>query len=185
MIDVLARNWWALLIRGIAAVIFGILAFVWPGETLFVLLIMFGAYAFVDGLFAIVSAFRAARAHERWWPFVLEGIVGFFIAAIVFWHPGIALVAVYITIAAWAFVTGILEIAAAIQLRKTIPNEWLLMLAGICSILFSIIMIWHPIAGLFALIWITATYAVVFGIMMIALAFRLRGHAKTLAPAPL
>jgi uncharacterized membrane protein HdeD (DUF308 family) len=185
MVDVLARNWWALLIRGIAAVIFGILAFVWPGETLFVLLIMFGAYAFVDGVFAIVSAFRAARAHERWWPFVLEGIVGFIVAAIVFKSPGIALVAVYITIAAWAFITGILEIVAAIQLRKTIANEWLLMLAGICSIIFGILMIWHPIAGLLALIYITATYAVVFGIMMIALAFRLRGHAtNNPAPAP-
>lgn len=176
MVHVLARNWWAVLIRGIAAVIFGILAFVWPSITLVVIGILFGAYAFVDGVFAIVAAIRAAQAHERWWPFVLEGIVGLAIAAITVYDVGITLFALYITIAAWAFITGILELVAAIQLRKSIANEWLLILAGICSILFSILMIWHPFAAALAIIWIIAAYAVVFGIMMIALSFRLRGH---------
>jgi uncharacterized membrane protein HdeD (DUF308 family) len=185
MVHVLARNWWALLIRGIVAVIFGILAFVYPGPTIVVIGILFGAYAFVDGVFAIVAAVRAAQAHERWWPFVLEGIVGIVIAAITFYDVGITLFALYITIAAWAFVTGILEIVAAIQLRKTISNEWLLILAGICSILFSILMVWHPFAAALAIIWIIAAYAIVFGIMMIALAFRLRSHLdKVPAAAP-
>ena len=185
MVDVLARNWWALLIRGIAAVIFGILAFMWPGVTLWVLVILFGAYAFVDGVFAIVAAVRAAQAHERWWPFVLEGIVGLVIAGITFYDARITLFALYITIAAWAFVTGILEIVAAIQLRKHISNEWLLIIAGICSILFSVLMVWHPFAAALAIIWIIASYAIVFGVVMIALAFRLRGHAKTaVAAAP-
>lgn len=182
MVHVLARNWWALLIRGIAAVIFGILAFVWPAPTLLAIGILFGAYAFVDGVFAIVAAVRAAQAHERWWPFVLEGIVGLAIAAITVYDVGITLVALYLTIAAWAFITGILEIAAAIQLRKTIANEWLLILAGLCSILFGVLMIWHPMAAALAIIWIIAAYAIVFGIIMIALAFRLRGHAPA-APA--
>ena len=176
MVHVLARNWWALLIRGIAAVIFGILAFLWPGITLYVIGILFGAYAFVDGVFAIVAAVRAAQAHERWWPFVLEGIVGLVIAAITYYDVGITLFALYITIAAWAFITGILEIAAAVQLRKSIANEWLLILAGICSILFSILMFWRPFAAALAIIWIIAAYAIVFGIMMIALSFRLRAH---------
>jgi uncharacterized membrane protein HdeD (DUF308 family) len=185
MVHVLARNWWALLIRGIVAVIFGILAFMNPGATIVVLGILFGAYAFVDGVFAIVAAVRAAQAHERWWPFVLEGIVGLVIAAITFYDIGITLFALYITIAAWAFVTGILEIVAAIQLRKKISNEWLLILAGICSILFSILMVWHPFAAALAIIWIIAAYAIVFGIMMIALAFRLRSHLdKVPAAAP-
>ncbi len=183
MVQVLARNWWALLIRGIAAVIFGILAFLWPGITLVVIGILFGAYAFVDGVFAIVAAVRAAQAHERWWPFVLEGIVGWIIAAITFYDVGITLFALYITIAAWAFITGILEIAAAVQLRKSIANEWLLILAGICSILFSILMFWRPFAAALAIIWIIAAYAVVFGIMMIALSFRLRAHLNTPAAA--
>jgi uncharacterized membrane protein HdeD (DUF308 family) len=184
MVNVLARNWWALLIRGIAAVIFGILAFTMPGATLLVIGILFGAYAFVDGVFAIVAAIRAAQAHERWWPFVLEGIVGLAIAAITVYDVGITLLALYLTIAAWAFITGILEIAAAIQLRKTIANEWLLILAGLCSILFGVLMIWHPAAAALAIIYIIAAYACVFGIIMIALAFRLRGHAATIAAPP-
>jgi len=183
MVHVLARNWWALLIRGIAAVIFGILAFLWPGITLYVIGILFGAYAFVDGVFAIVAAVRAAQAHERWWPFVLEGIVGLVIAAITFYDVRITLFALYITIAVWAFITGILEIAAAVQLRKAIANEWLLILAGICSILFSVLMFWRPFAAALAIVWIIAAYAVVFGIMMIALSFRLRAHL-TQTPAP-
>ncbi len=184
MVNVLARNWWALLIRGIAAVIFGILAFAWPGATLVVIGILFGAYAFVDGVFAIVAAVRAAQAHERWWPFLLEGIVGLAIAAITVYDVGITLLALYLTIAAWAFITGILEIAAAIQLRKTIANEWLLILAGICSLVFGVLMIWHPAAAALAIIWIIAAYACVFGIIMIALSFRLRAHATTPPAAP-
>jgi uncharacterized membrane protein HdeD (DUF308 family) len=178
MVHVLARNWWALLIRGIAAVIFGILAFAWPGATLFVICILFGAYAFVDGVFAIVAAVRAAQAHERWWPFVIEGIVGLAIAAVTFYDISITFLALYFTVAVWAFVTGILEIAAGIQLRKSIANEFLLILAGLASIVFGIFMFWHPIAATVAIIWIIATYAIVFGIIMIALAFRLRGHSS-------
>ncbi|HEY1653819.1 MAG TPA: HdeD family acid-resistance protein [Candidatus Tumulicola sp.] len=183
MVHVLARNWWALLIRGIAAIIFGILAFAWPGATWVVIGILFGAYAFVDGVFAIVATVRAAQSHERWWPFLLEGIVGLAIAGITFYDVGITLFALYFTIAAWAFFTGILEIAAAVQLRKAIANEWLLILAGLCSILFGILMVWHPVAGLLAVIWLIAAYAIVFGIVMIALAFRLRGHASAIPPA--
>jgi uncharacterized membrane protein HdeD (DUF308 family) len=178
MVHVLARNWWALLIRGIAAVIFGILAFAWPGATLFVICILFGAYAFVDGVFAIVAAVRAAQAHERWWPFVIEGIVGLAIAAVTFYDITITFLALYFTVAVWAFVTGIIEIAAGIQLRKSIANEFLLILAGLASIVFGIFMFWHPIAATIAIVWIIATYAIVFGIIMIALAFRLRGHSS-------
>jgi len=183
MINVLARNWWALLIRGIAAVVFGILAFLWPGMTIFVLVVLFAAYAFVDGVFAIVAAVRAAQAHERWWPFVLEGIVGLAIAAITVYDITLTALALYFTIAAWAFITGVLEIAAAIQLRKTIANEWLLVLAGICSIIFGVLMIWHPVAAALAIVWIIATYAVVFGIIMIALSLRLRSHPAAAMPA--
>ena len=184
MVHVLARNWWALLIRGIAAVLFGILAFLWPGATLLVLGILFGAYAFVDGIFAIVAAIRAAQAHERWWPLVLEGIVGLAIAAITFYDVGITLFALYITIAVWAFITGILEIVAAVQLRKAISNEWLLILGGVCSILFSLYMFWRPLVAALAIAWIIGAYAIVFGIIMISLAFRLRAHAGTAPPLP-
>ena len=182
MVHVLARNWWALLIRGIAAVIFGILAFLWPGTTWVVIGILFGAYAFVDGIFAIVAAVRAAQAHERWWPFLLEGTVGLIIAAIVFYDLGVALLAIYFMITFWAFVTGVLEIVAAVHLRRQLANEWLLILAGICSIVFGALMVWHPVAGMLAAIWIIAIYAIVFGIVMIGFSLRLRKLAHECFP---
>jgi len=176
VVDAIARNWWALLIRGIAAVAFGVLAFVWPGPTLVAIGILFGAYAFVDGVFSIVATVRAAEAHQRWWPFLVEGIVGLLIAAITFYDVGITLLALYFTIAAWAFLTGILEIVAAIELRKTIPGEWWLVLGGVASILFGALMVWRPLAAAQAIVWLIGAYAIVFGISMIALSFRLRSH---------
>jgi uncharacterized membrane protein HdeD (DUF308 family) len=177
MLTTLARNWWALLIRGIAAVIFGIIAFVWPGATGFALVILFGAYAFVDGVFAIIAAIRAGESHQRWIAFAIEGIIGLVIAAIVFIHPVIAAIALYITIAIWAVLTGIFEIVEAVQLRKLIPNEWLLILGGICSIVFGILLVAFPLAGVLTVIFLIGAYAVIFGILMIAFSLRLRKHA--------
>lgn len=179
MVHVLARNWWAVLIRGIVAIIFGILALVFPVSAILAIGILFGAYAFVDGIFAIIAAIRAAEAHERWWPFVIEGIIGILIAAITFYDIRITLFALYFTIAAWAFLTGILEIVAAVQLRKQIANEIWLIIGGIASILFGILMVWDPIAGAVAVIWIIGAYAIVFGAIMIAFSFRLRRHAES------
>jgi len=184
-INVLARNWWTWLIRGIVAIIFGILAFLWPGATILAIGILFGAYALVDGIFAIVAAVRAAETQQRWWPFVVEGIVGILIAAITFYDIRITLLALYFTIAAWAFLTGIFEIIAAVQLRKHVANEFWLILGGIASILFGVLMIWFPMAGVLAIIWLIAAYAIVFGVIMIAFSLRLRSHAQPpAAPAP-
>jgi uncharacterized membrane protein HdeD (DUF308 family) len=181
MLGVLARNWWALLIRGIAAVIFGLLAFFWPGATGFALVILFGAYALVDGVFAIVSAVRAAEAHERWIALALEGIIGIVIAAIVFFYPLLAGLALFYTIAAWAILTGILELVAAFQLRALVPNEWMLILGGILSIVFGVLLIvFPPLIGIFTVIYLIGFYAILFGIVMIVFSFRLRAHA---APA--
>ena len=182
-VHVLTRNWWLVLIRGILAVVFGILAFLWPGATILAIGILFGAYALVDGIFAILMTFRAAGSHERWWPFLLEGIVGIAIAAITWYDVGITLLALYLTIAAWAFLTGIFEIVAAVQLRKQISNEIWLIIGGIASILFGILMIWRPLAGALAVIWIIAAYAVIFGFILIAFSLRLRSHANPPAAA--
>lgn len=176
LVNVLARNWWAVLIRGIIAVIFGILAYLWPGATWIAVAILFGAYALIDGIFAIIATVRAAETQQRWWPFLLEGIVGILIAAITFYDVRITIFALYFTIAAWAFLTGIFEIVAAIELRKHVANEFWLILGGIASIAFAVLMIWFPLAGFLAITWLIAAYAIVFGIMLIALAFRLRSH---------
>jgi uncharacterized membrane protein HdeD (DUF308 family) len=165
-----------MLIRGIVAVIFGILAYLWPGATWVAIAILFGAYALADGIFAIVATVRAAETQQRWWPFLIEGIVGIVIAAITFYDVRITIFALYFTIAAWAFLTGIFEIVAAIELRKHLANEFWLILGGIASIAFAVLMIWFPLAGFLAITWLIAAYAIVFGIMMIALAFRLRSH---------
>lgn len=177
MLHALARNWWALMLRGIAAVIFGLLAFLWPGATGLALVLLFGAYAFLDGIFALIAAIRAAEAHERWMAFAIEGIVGLVIAAITLFDLRLAAFALYITIAAWAVITGIFELVAAVRLRKDIPNEWLLVLGGIASIVFGVLMIVYPLAGIVTVIWLIGAYAILFGVVMIGLALRLRPHA--------
>lgn len=179
LVETLARNWWMWLIRGIAALVFGVLAWVWPISTWVVIAIFFGAYALVDGIFAIVATVRAAETQQRWWPFLIEGIVGILIAAVTFYDIRITLMALYFTIAAWAFLTGIFELVAAVQLRKHIANEIWLIIAGIASIAFGVLMVWFPLAGMLAVIWLIAAYAVVFGILMIAFALRLRSHLTT------
>jgi uncharacterized membrane protein HdeD (DUF308 family) len=177
MLHTLARNWWALLIRGIAAVIFGILAFAWPHLAGLALVLLFGAYAFVDGIFALISAVRAVEGGERWVWFAVEGIVGLIIAAITLFHPVITAIALYITIAVWAILTGIFEIVAAIQLRKIIPGDWWMIIGGIASIAFGILMYIYPRSGALAVIYLIGAYAIFFGILLIGFSFRLRQHA--------
>ena len=184
MVETLTRNWWAWLIRGIAAIIFGILAWLWPGLTWITIAIFFGAYALVDGVFAIIATIRAAETHQRWWPFLIEGIIGILIAAIAFYDIRIVIAALYLTIAAWAFLTGILELVAAVQLRKLIANEIWLILGGIASIVFGILMILYPMIGAITIIYIIAAYAIIFGFIMIGFSLRLRGHASLPAVTP-
>jgi uncharacterized membrane protein HdeD (DUF308 family) len=179
MIQVLTRNWWMWLIRGIAAVIFGVLAWIWPGLTWITIAIFFGAYALVDGIFAIVATVRAAENQQRWWPFLIEGIIGVLIAAITFYDVRITIAALYLTIAAWAFLTGIFELVAAFQLRKHISNEVWLIIGGLASIAFGVLMVMFPIIGALTIIYIIAAYAIVFGFIMIGFSLRLRGHVHT------
>ncbi len=170
-----ARNWWTLALRGLFAVLFGIAAFVWPALTLAALVILFGAYALVDGLFALIGGIQT-----RSWFFIIEGIAGI----LIFIWPGITALLLLTFIAGWAIITGIIEIIGAIRLRQVIANEWLLILGGVLSVLFGIILIAQPGAGALAVIWVIGAYALIFGITLIALAFRLRGHGeRTTSPA--
>src|SRR5258705_9784214 len=124
--DLLTRNWWLLALRGLAAVLFGVLAFIWPGITLVALIFMFGAYALVNGILALVAAARAPKGYPRFGSLIFEGIMSILTGVIAFVVPGISALALLVLIAAWAIVGGITEIVAAIRLRKVISNEWLL-----------------------------------------------------------
>jgi len=145
--------------------------------------IVFGAYALIDGIFALVAAVRAGRQHPRWGSLALEGIVGIIVGAWAFLAPALTAVALVVLVGAWAVITGILEIAAAIRLRKTIRGEWLLGLAGVFSVLFGIVLWIAPIAGAVVLAWWIGAYALVFGVMQLALAFRLRKWIRLLDQA--
>lgn len=178
MIQAVARNWWTLALRGLAAVLFGLATFVWPDITLFVLVLMFGAYAFVDGIFALVAAFSDRAGKQRWWVLLLEGLAGIAAGILTFIWPGMTAFVLLYLIAAWAIVTGIFEVIAAIRLRREIEGEWLLALGGIASIIFGILMVIWPGAGALTVVWLIGSYAFVFGLLMIFLAFRLRSWSK-------
>ena len=175
---VLAKNWWALVIRGLLGIVVGVLTFIWPGITLAALVLLFGAYSLVDGALNLAAAVRAAQAHERWGILVIEGLVGIAASAVTVLWPAITAIALVYVIAAWAVVTGTLEITAAVRLRRHIKGEWLLALSGIASLIFGILMMIAPIAGALVIaLWVGA-YALVSGIILIALGFRLRLWAR-------
>jgi uncharacterized membrane protein HdeD (DUF308 family) len=175
----LATNWWALVLRGLAGIAFGILTFVWPGITLIALVALFAGYSFVDGVINIVGAVRAIENHDRWGILVLEGIVGIAAAAITVLWPAITTIALVYVISAWAVVTGCLEIAAAIRLRRVISNEWLLILSGFISVMFGILLAVYPIAGALVIALWAGIYALVFGVLLVALGFRMRSWGRT------
>ena len=183
MLDIAAKNWWAIALRGAAALIFGLLAIALPGLTAAALILMFAAFAVADGAFAIVAAVRAARQGERWGAMALLGIASLVAGAIAFFAPMIAALSLVLLFAAWAIVTGALEIAAAIRLRKEIEGEWLLGLTGALSIVLGIAVVAFPGAGLLGLVWWIGAYALIAGVLLLALAFRLRRIHKSAAPA--
>jgi uncharacterized membrane protein HdeD (DUF308 family) len=181
MVNLFARRWWLFALRGVAAIIFGILAIMLPGITLATLIILFGAYAFVDGIFAVIHAIGGGDESESMWLLLLEGLLGIGVGLITFFEPGLTAVALLFYIAAWNLATGVLEIAGALRLRKQVSGEFWLLVGGLCSIVFAVILMARPAAGALALIWVIGIYAVLFGISLLALAFRLRGVKSALA----
>jgi uncharacterized membrane protein HdeD (DUF308 family) len=175
MLRLLARRWWLIALRGVAAIVFGILAVTLPGITLATLIILFGAYAFVDGIFAVIHALGGGDESESMWLLLLEGLLGIGVGLITFFEPGLTAIALLFYIAAWNLATGVLEIAAAFRLRKQLTGEFWLLVGGLASIIFAIILMTHPAAGALALIWVIGIYAILFGIALLALSFRLRG----------
>jgi uncharacterized membrane protein HdeD (DUF308 family) len=176
MLEVMSRNWWVFLIRGIAAVLFGVAVLLWPGIALTSLVLLWGAYAVVDGLFAIVAGIQGRPEVSNRWLAVLEGVVSIIAGVIAFIWPGITAVALLYVVAAWAVITGILEVIAAIQLRKEITDEFWLGLSGALSIVFGALLFIYPGSGMLSLLWMLGIYSIVFGVATIFLSFRLRGE---------
>ncbi|MEU5879839.1 HdeD family acid-resistance protein [Spirillospora sp. NPDC047279] len=181
MFDLMARNWWVLALRGAFAILFGVVAWIWPGITVWALVILFGAYALVDGVFALIGAFgkNAAEAtgRSRGW-LAVTGVAGIVLGIVALAWPGITGFALLMLIAAWAVVTGVFEIFTAFSLRKKIDNEWLYIVTGAISVLFGVLLFVWPVSGALAVVWMIGFFSILFGAFMVGAAFRLRklGH---------
>jgi len=178
--EAMGRNWWVLLLRGIAGIVFGVLTFIWPGLSLAALVLLFGAYAFADGVLALVNGIRERTSNDRWWLLVLHGILGIAAGVVAVLWPGITALVLLYVIAAWALVIGALEIAAAIRLRKVIEGEWLLALAGVASVILGILLFAFPGPGALAMVLWIGAYALVAGVLLCILAFRVRSWSAHL-----
>ena len=173
MLEAITSRWWILLARGIAAILFAVAAIMWPQISLAVLVVLFGVYALVDGILALAGAL-SPLAGSRWWALLIEGILGLVVAFYVFTQPALSDVAFVYAVALWSIFTGTLEIVAGIQLRDVIDNEWLYIVAGIVSIAFGVLVVRNPQAGAVGVVWLFAGYAFLFGVLELALGYRLQ-----------
>ena len=170
----LGRNWWLLLVRGLVAIVFALLTWAQPGVSLAALVLVFGIYVLADGLLGVWSAIAKRRDNRHWWLLLLWGLVGIVVGVMTFIMPGITGLVLLMYIAAWAVITGVLQIVAAIRLRKEIKGEWLLILSGLVSVAFGVLLFLQPGAGALAVAWSIAAYAFIFGVLMVLLAFKVR-----------
>jgi uncharacterized membrane protein HdeD (DUF308 family) len=181
MLTRLAQSWYWIAIRGLFAVLFGIFAFIWPGITLAVLVLVWGAYAIADGVMALIAAYSMHEEGKPMGALIVVGILGIAAGIVTFLWPGMTALVLLLFIASWAVLMGIFQIAAAIRFRKHIENEWLLGLSGAVSILFGVLMFLQPGAGALAVVWLIGSFSIFFGILLIALGFRLKGLAGRMA----
>jgi uncharacterized membrane protein HdeD (DUF308 family) len=177
MISVLVQNWWAFVARGVLAILFGLIAFFAPGATMLSLVLLFAIYTFADGIFAIISAVRAARKGEHWGALTVEGVVDILAGIVAVAMPGLTVVVFVALVAAWAVITGGLMLWASFKLDAD-HGRWWLALGGIASLVYGALLVIAPMLGALVLTWWIGAYAIVFGIAMLALALRLRAHVK-------
>ena len=174
----LVVKWWAVVLRGVAAILFGVIAVFWPPTAVAALVLLFGAYALIDGVLNLVAAAGAPRVGRPWGWLAFEGVVSILTGLVAFFWPGLTAIALVLVIAFWSLITGIAEIVAAIALRKYIRREWLLGLSGLLSIAFGVLLFLAPVAGAVAIaIWVGA-YAIVFGSLLVWLGLRLRAWGR-------
>lgn len=177
MNDQLSKAWWMLAVRGALAIVFGVLTWIWPGITLWVLVVMFGAYALVDGIAAIVGAVRGVPGQSRAW-LAVTGVCGVLLGLAAFFWPGATSLILLFLIASWAIVTGIFEIIAAFALRREITGEGWHIASGAVSVLFGVLLFVWPASGALTVIWLIGAAAIVFGITMVVAAFQLRKQGQ-------
>ena len=178
MLEHLGRNWGWVVLRGVAGVLFGVLAFVWPGLTLAALVIVWGAYALADGVLALISAWRVRDQGKPFWAMAIVGLLGIAAGVVTFIWPGITAFVLLLFIAAWAVVMGVFQIIAAIRLRKEIEGEWLLIASGVLSLLFGLVLIVQPGTGALALLFVIGVYAILYGLIEVWLSLKLRGLSR-------
>ena len=177
LLQMMARNWWTTVLRGVCAILFGLLALAWPGVTLAALVLVWGAYAFADGVLAFATAF-SDTAERPWWALVLTGLVSIGAALFAFFYPGLTAVGLLFVIAFWAIASGALAIVSAIELRRHIEGEVWLGLAGVVSVLFGMLLIARPAIGALAVVWMIGAYAIVSGVLLIALGMEVKRMAR-------
>lgn len=173
MLDDLARNWWLILLRGVLAIIFGVLTFVWPGITLIALVLLYGAFAFTDGVLAIAAAIWGGAPAPRWW-LALIGIFGIAAGILTVLWPGITALVLLLFIAGWAIATGVMQIVGAIKLRNEIEGEWLLIASGVLSVAFGVLLAAWPGAGAIAMVLVIGSFAIMYGVLLVAFGLKLR-----------
>jgi uncharacterized membrane protein HdeD (DUF308 family) len=180
----LSRHWWLVLLRGLVAIAFGVLALAQPGISTLALVLLIGAYMLADGVLGTWAAIASRKTYDDWWLLLLWGLTGIVAGGLTFFVPEITALVIMFYIAVWAIANGVLQIVAAVRLRKEIKGEWMLVLGGLASVAFGVIVLMQPAAGALVLLWLIASFALVFGVLLVALAFRLRKFGKEFAGSP-
>jgi uncharacterized membrane protein HdeD (DUF308 family) len=185
MLADIARQWWALAIRGVIAILLGIVALLMPVAAVAAVAVVFGVFMLLDGIFAVIAGWQTRNTVRHWWALLLEGLTGIVAGLLTVAFPIFAALVLIYFISAWALITGLMEIIAAIRLREQIEGEWRLALSGALSVLFAILLAVWPESGAIAIGWLLGAYAVLFGAVLLALAFHLKGLADRRATGPL
>ncbi len=180
MIEIIINKWWVFFLRGLVAIVFGVLALIWPQITLLTLVILFGAFILLDGIFSVIAGVTSRRENYYWWTLLFTGLLEITIGMLTLFWPNVTGIILLYLIASWAVIIGILDIILAIQIRREIKNEWMLIIDGIFSVLIGVVLFIFPAASAVALAWLIGLFATLLGIVFVILAFRLRKLAGEL-----